>query len=133
MFGRVFTLFVIVPFIEVAILLKMASVIGFWETVSIQVGTAFIGATLAKLEGLRVWTKIQNQLNQGLMPTEDMVDGLMIFGGGIVLLTPGLLTDFLGIFLLVPFTRKVFKRWIQKKFDRMRATGQTGFRTIMIE
>jgi len=133
MSSKLFVLLVIIPFVEVVIIVKMATMIGFWETILIQVGTAFIGATLAKFEGLRVWTKIQNQLNQGLMPTNDMIDGLMIFAGGIVLFTPGLLTDLLGILLLIPFTRKIFKKWIERKFEKMRTTGKTDFTTIMIE
>lgn len=133
LFSKLFIIFLIVPIIEVSILIKMVHAIGFWETVLIQVGTAFLGATLAKYEGLRVWTNIQGQLNQGLMPGDEMVDGLLIFAGGIVLLTPGLLTDLLGFLLLIPFTRILFKKWIRKKFDRMRSSGQTGFTTILIE
>ncbi len=133
MLSRLLLLFICIPLIEIFILFKMAAILGFWETIIIQVGTGFLGATLAKYEGLRVWTTIQKELNQGLMPNEKMIDGLMIFAGGIVLLTPGLLTDLFGLFLLIPFTRKIFKNWITKKFAHMNQTGQTGFTTILIE
>jgi len=114
-------------------LLEMSRYLGFWETVVIQLGTAFLGGTLAKYEGIRVWTKIQTELLQNKMPTEDMIDGLMVFAGGIVLFTPGLITDFVGVLLLIPLTRRVFKAWIKKKFERMKTTGEAGFTTIMIE
>jgi len=132
-FSKLFLILLLIPLIEIAILFQLAHWIGFWETILIQVGTAFLGASLAKYEGLRVWINIQTELNQGLMPAEKMIDGLMIFAGGIVLLTPGLLTDILGFLLLIPFTRKFFKKWLHKKFERMRSTGETGFTTIMIE
>ncbi|MBU0504869.1 MAG: FxsA family protein [bacterium] len=131
--SKLLFLFIIIPLTELFILFKMATVIGFWETIIIQVGTGFLGATLAKMEGIRVWTSIQRELNMGGMPTEKMIDGLMIFAGGIVLLTPGLLTDAFGLFLLFPLTRKIFKNWITKKFSHMSETGQTGFTTILIE
>ena len=63
------------------------------------------------------------QISRGDMPTEDMLDGVMILVGGIVLLTPGFITDTLGFFLLIPWTRALIKYWIKQKIEKMLAQG----------
>lgn len=133
MLARLFLVFLLVPFIEVTLLIELASRIGVWETLLIQVGTAFLGASLAKYEGLRVWNNIQQRLAEGEMPTERMIDGLMVFAGGLVLLTPGLITDVLGFLLLIPVTRKLFKAWILPKFQHMSSQRQTGAVTVLLD
>ena len=125
MFGRLLLLFICVPLIEVLILIKLGSLFGFWATIFLVIGTGIIGAYLAKLYGLTVWYKIQQDLNAGLMPADKLVDGLLILIGGIVLLTPGLLTDILGILLLIPFSRDFFKKFAKSKFKNM-SEGQTS-------
>lgn len=120
-------LFIVVPFVEVVILIKLGREIGFWPTVAIQVATGFAGASLARLQGLQVWQKIQKSLAEGMMPAEELVDGLLILAAGLVLLTPGLLTDALGILLLIPWTRAWFKRYLRKKFEKMAQDGSTSF------
>ncbi len=125
MFARLLLLFISVPLIEVLILIKLGSLFGFWPTIFLVIGTGILGAYLAKLYGLTIWYKIQQDLNAGLMPADKLVDGLLILIGGIVLLTPGLLTDILGIMLLIPFTRNYFKRFAKTKFKKM-SEGQTS-------
>lgn len=125
MFARLLLLFISVPLIEVLILIKLGSLFGFWPTIFLVIGTGILGAYLAKLYGLTIWYKIQQDLNAGLMPADKLVDGLLILIGGIVLLTPGLLTDILGIMLLIPFTRNYFKKFAKKKFNKM-SQGQTS-------
>ncbi len=119
MFPQLLLLFIGVPLIEVLILIKLGSLFGFWPTIFLVIGTGILGAYLAKLYGLTVWNKIQQDLNAGLMPADKLVDGLLILIGGIVLLTPGLLTDILGFMLLIPFTRSYFKRFAKAKFKDM--------------
>ncbi len=119
MFPRLLLLFISVPLIEVLILIKIGSLFGFWPTIFLVIGTGILGAYLAKLYGLTIWYKIQQDLNAGLMPADKLVDGLLILIGGIVLLTPGLLTDILGFMLLIPFTRSYFKRFAKTKFKKM--------------
>lgn len=130
---KLFILLLVVPFVEFALLVKLAAAIGFWETILIQIGTAFLGATLAKLEGLRVLRAVQEQLAQNIMPSEDLMDGLMIFAGGLVLLTPGLITDFFGFFLLIPWTRQLVKQVVRRRFAAARASNtQTSVTTIFL-
>lgn len=132
MFFKLLFLFITVPFIEVAILIKLATIIGFFPTIAITVVTAVVGAYLAKMEGLRVWLQIQDELAQGRVPTDKMIDGLMIFAGGIVLLTPGLLTDVFGLTLLFPVTRAFYKKIARKKFEKMQMQKQ-GDNIIIIK
>jgi len=119
MFPQLLLLFIGVPLIEVLILIKLGSLFGFWPTIFLVIGTGILGAYLAKLYGLTIWYKIQQDLNAGLMPADKLVDGLLILIGGIVLLTPGLLTDILGFMLLIPITRNFFKQFAKTKFKNM--------------
>jgi len=125
MFGRLLLFFITVPLIEVLLLIKLGSLFGFWPTIFLVIGTGILGAYLAKIYGLTIWYKIQQDLNAGLMPADKLVDGLLILIGGIVLLTPGLLTDILGFMLLIPYTRNFFKQFAKKKFKKM-SEGQSS-------
>ncbi len=127
MFGKLLFLFILVPFIEISLLIKLGSVIGFWPTLLIQVVTGILGASLARLQGLLVWGKIQAELQVGRVPAEDMLNGVLIFAAGIVLMTPGLLTDLVGFALLLPPTRNIFKRWLRRQFDSRINRGNGGF------
>ena len=127
MFGRLLLLFISVPLIEVLILIKLGSLFGFWPTIFLIIGTGILGAYLAKLYGLTIWHKIQQDLQAGAMPADKLIDGLLILIGGIVLLTPGLLTDILGFLLLIPFTRSYFKRFAKLKFMKMSEEQTTTF------
>lgn len=130
MFATLLFLFIVVPFIEIAILIKLGSVIGFWPTISIQIGTGILGASLAKLQGLFIWRRITGELHAGRIPTQDMVNGVLIFAAGLVLMTPGLLTDIAGFALLIPTTRNAFRRWLERKFKNHIASGTIDtFRT----
>ena len=83
-----------------------------------------LGPYLARLQGFLVLQKIQNDLNNGIMPNSELIDGLMILVGGIVLLTPGFITDFFGLLLLIPWTRSLIKMLFSRKFESMIAKGQ---------
>lgn len=120
MFIKLVLLFLALPFIEIAILVHLGSQIGFWPTILIQIGTGVVGASLARWQGFWIWRKIQLELANGVMPADNMIEGLLILAAGIVLLTPGLLTDALGFLVLIPWTRRWIKRWLQNKMDKMR-------------
>ncbi len=127
MFSRLLALFIGIPLVEILILIKLGEVMGFWPTILLVIGTGFVGAYLARLYGLTIWFQIQQELQMGRMPAEKLVDGLLILVGGIVLLTPGLLTDILGILLLIPMTRQIFKHWLWEKLKVMAENQQTNF------
>jgi len=118
MLFRLILLLTIVPFVELYILFKLASVIGPLETLAIVIITGVAGGTLAKMEGWRTWRGIQQDLARGVMPSGRMADGLLILAGGLLLLTPGIITDVVGFLLLIPLTRKMVKGWLRRKFER---------------
>jgi UPF0716 protein FxsA len=102
-------LFVVVPILEFTILIEMGRRIGTIYTIIIVLGAGIAGAILAKMEGLRIVAKIQDNLRAGTMPTEQLFDGLLVLIAGVLLLTPGLLSDCLGLVFLFPPTRYPIK------------------------
>ncbi len=115
---KLFLAFTLIPLLELYILIKIGTYLGALNAIMLVLLTGILGAYLAKSEGYRTVAKIRESLSNGVLPAEEMIDALLIFIAGVLLLTPGILTDLSGILLLIPFTRKHFKRWLRKKFDR---------------
>jgi UPF0716 protein FxsA len=124
MLGRILLLFAIVPLIEIFVLIKIGSLIGALNTILLLLAMAMLGTLLARLEGLRTLRQIQTSLAEGQVPAEELIDGVLIFIAGVLLVIPGILSDFLALILLFPFTRTHFKRWLRRRFDRMAASGR---------
>lgn len=122
--GYLILLFTILPALELALLIKVGSHIGAFNTILIVIGTGVVGAALARYEGFRVLMKVQDSLQRGIMPSAELLDGFMILAGGIALLTPGFITDVLGLFLLFPLTRAGIKWLLRRRFQSMIARGQ---------
>ena len=120
MFGRLFLLFAVIPVAEIYVLVSVGGAIGVLPTIALVLLTALAGAHLARMQGLAVMMRIRENLAQGFMPAEELLDGLLIFLAGMTLLTPGFLTDIMGLLILLPATRNIFKRWLRKKFDEWR-------------
>jgi UPF0716 protein FxsA len=129
---KLFIAFVIVPLVEVMLLIELGKRIGFWPTVAIQVGTGLLGASLAREQGMAIWARIQKELAERRMPAAQLVDGLLVLAAGIVLLTPGLLTDAVGFLLLIPWTRRFVNEWLRKRFRSRMERGQNIY-TIHID
>jgi len=115
---RLFLAFTLVPFLEIYILIKIGSYIGAFNTVMIVILTGFLGALLAKYQGLQTILRVRESLQRGEIPASEILDALLIFLAGVVLLTPGFLTDIAGLMLLIPRTRSLFKIWIRRKFTQ---------------
>jgi UPF0716 protein FxsA len=109
--------------VEIYLLIKIGSVLGSFNTVLLVIATGFFGAWLARMEGMNTMFKVRTSLEQGTMPAEDLLDALIIFVAGILLITPGLLTDISGLLLLWPVTRETFKRFLRQKIDELNARG----------
>lgn len=122
--GYLILLFTILPALELALLIKVGSHIGAFNTILIVILTGAVGAVLARYEGFRVLTKIQDSLQKGIMPSTDLLDGMMILAGGVALLTPGFITDILGLLLLFPVSRAGIKWLLRRKFQSMIERGQ---------
>ena len=128
MFGRLLLLFVLIPIIELYLLLQLGARIGFMPTLGLIVLTGALGAILARQQGLSALAKIQNELKSGRPPAMEMVEGALIVVGGIVLLTPGILTDFFGFALMIPKFRKSFAERLKRGFgSSFVQTSTSGF------
>jgi len=115
---KLFLAFTLVPVLELYLLIKIGAVIGAMNTMVLVILTGFAGAYLARMQGMQTMRRVRSQLQQGIMPAEDLIDAVIIFVAGIVLLTPGFLTDLAGLLLLFPASRFHFKRWLRQKFDQ---------------
>ncbi|MEO9591960.1 FxsA family protein [Rhodopirellula bahusiensis] len=129
MFFRLLALLIIVPFIELVLLLRLADATSWLTTLMIVVITGVIGSFLARREGLATWFRFQSAMSQGKMPSREIQDGLMIAFASALLLTPGLLTDALGFTLLTPPGRRLIGGWLRNRFAgsfQMRTFGGGG-------
>jgi UPF0716 protein FxsA len=121
MFFKLFLLFTVIPVAELAILIKVGSVIGTFNTIAIVIMTAVVGAYMVKMEGLGIIYRIQQNMEEGIFPAEELISGVMILVAGALLLTPGFLTDVIGFLLVVPASRNIIKRvikqYLKKRMD----------------
>ena len=113
-FTKLLILFVIVPVTELYILIEVGKKIGSLTTIGIIILTGIIGAYLVKSQGFMILRKIQNDLNEGIMPGDSLIQGAIILAGGILLLTPGFVTDILGFIFLIPVSRNIVKKYLLK-------------------
>lgn len=116
MFFRLFWLFTIVPLIEIVILYKIGTKIGVWETIALVILAGIVGAWLARREGLRVIAAIRSDLAARRLPTDRLIDALLILIASIMLIFPGVLSDVFAILLLLPPTRAIVRRLLKKHF-----------------
>ncbi|HKJ99174.1 MAG TPA: FxsA family protein [Desulfotignum sp.] len=120
---KLFLCFTLIPVVELYLLIKVGTLIGGFNTVLLVILTGFAGAWLAKMEGINTMLKVRMNLQQGIMPAEELMNAVIILIAGVVLITPGLITDIFGLMLLWPVTRNFFKRILRRKFDEMQARG----------
>ena len=97
--------FIAVPLIEIAVFIQVGGLIGLWSTLAVVVMTAVVGTWLLRLQGIATLNRARQQLNQGAMPTNELFDGLCLVFAGALLLTPGFVTDGVGLALFIPAVR----------------------------
>jgi len=112
MFGILLILFTVVPALEFYLLFKLGSHIGAIPTFLIIITTGIAGAFLSKTQGLAIISKIQTELNNNQIPAKEILHGFLIFGGGLLLLTPGFLTDLLGFLMVIPGSRHLLASYL---------------------
>lgn len=110
-------LFIGLPILEFALLIKVHGMIGFLPTVLLVFLTGVVGATLVRRQGINMLFKIRQEMSRGNLPAPQMMDGVMILVAGAFLVTPGLLTDTIGFALLIPFVRERIRFWLRKKLE----------------
>lgn len=113
-----FLLFIVFPVAELYVIIRVGSSIGFLNTLGLMVLVAVVGSWLVRREGLRVWVKFNESVMQGKVPTREIMDGVLILAAGALLLTPGFLTDVVGILALFPPTRAMFRAMLMKRARR---------------
>lgn len=116
MLGKLILAFALLPVAEIYLLIEVGTAIGSLNTVAIILITAVAGGYLARAEGTRTYHQIQTHLQQGVVPHNEIVDALLIFAAGIVLLTPGFITDVAGLTILFPPTRAPIREWLKRRF-----------------
>lgn len=127
-------LFVVVPLAELTILLQLGRFLGVLPTVGIVLATGVSGAVLVHVAGASVLSKIKGQLARGEIPADGLIEGVLVLVGGVLLITPGILTDLTGFALLFPPTRILFREKLKQAFrKRVRRIGPGGFKDVHVE
>ena len=124
---RLFLLLTILPLIELALLLLMGRYTGVGFTLAFVVLTALAGSILLRYQGLQTFRSIQRDLQEKRMPTDSLLDGLLIFIAAILLILPGVTTDIVGLTILIPPIRQLYKTWLVRWFkSRFKLPGFTS-------
>ena len=115
---KLFLAFTLIPVAEIYLLISIGGHIGAMNTVLLVIMTGFAGAYLARLQGIQTMYRVRESLQQGIMPSGELLDALLIFIAGVVLLTPGFITDIAGILLLLPPVRTYLKQMAVNRLNQ---------------
>jgi UPF0716 protein FxsA len=118
--------FFVIPFLELFVILQASHAIGGWNTIGLLLVISVVGGWLMKHEGRKVWRRFNEQVGRGVVPSNDIADGVLLLGAGALLLTPGFLTDIVGILLMFPPTRAIFRTALVKRFMTKSGLGDLG-------
>lgn len=127
MFLRLLLMLTVIPLLEIYFLFQISDSIGFSNTLLIVIGTGLLGAWLLRKQGHSILMEIQSQTQQNKIPSDAIAKGFMTFVGGLLLLTPGVLTDLLGISLIFPFTQGFWKKYFTNQWKNGLASGSVKF------
>ena len=123
MFFRLLLFFTLVPVLELALLIEIGQHLGVLPTVALVLATGTLGAALARREGTHALRRLRDNLGQGQFPGEEIFDGVLILAGGLLLLTPGILTDLVGFAALVPLSRRWIKSYLKEAIGHRLRSG----------
>jgi UPF0716 protein FxsA len=116
--GPLVLLFIIVPIVELYVIIQVGHVLGVFNTLALLVLVSFLGAWLMKREGLSTWRRAQRQIDAGVVPGRELVDGALIVLAGALLLAPGFVTDAVGLLLLLPPVRAAVRGFTRHRLER---------------
>lgn len=102
----------VVPLLEVLVLIQAGEVFGGWQVVAALVAVSLLGAYVIRREGLATWRALRDSLGSGQVPSRELADTALVLVGGTLLLTPGFLSDAVGLLLILPLTRPVARRLV---------------------
>jgi UPF0716 protein FxsA len=126
-------LFIFVPIIEIGLFIQVGGFLGLWPTIALVLVTAFVGASLVRSQGIQTLMSVQGRLQQGEMPAQQILEGVMLAVAGVLLLTPGFMTDALGMLVLLPAPRAAIAKKLMEKMvvknvsGGFHAGGHAGF------
>ena len=106
--------FVIVPIIEITVLISVGGMIGVWSTVGLVLLSAFIGVNMLRYQGVATLATARARMQNGELPAQEMLEGILLAVGGALLITPGFVTDIMGFCCLIPFSRRAMVGFIKK-------------------
>src|SRR5918997_2426647 len=125
-------LFIVVPIVEIYVLWQIGSAIGILPTLALLILDSVLGSWLMRSQGRAAWMRFNRALAEGRVPGREVIDGVLIIFGGALLLTPGFLSDFLGLILLLPPTRALVRRVLVSRFaGRLAASAAAGAQSGM--
>lgn len=126
--GKLIPIFILMPILDLYILVKASQSMGFGPTVLLIIATGIAGYYLAKSEGRLILKKINREMGQGNVPGDEILTGFCILVGGFLLLIPGIVTDIIGITMVLPGTREFYKGYIKRWLQRLINRGYTNIR-----
>lgn len=129
MFPILLLMFIFVPIIEIGLFISVGGYLGLWPAIALVLITAFVGASLVRSQGLQTLMSVQNRLQQGELPAQQILEGVMLAVSGVLLLTPGFMTDALGMLVLLPAPRAAMAKYLMSKMTVQSVGGgfQGGF------
>jgi UPF0716 protein FxsA len=119
-------LFIVVPLAELYVILRVGDAIGAGWTILLLVADSVLGSLLLRTQGRTVWRRFNAALGEGRMPHREVIDGVLVVFGGAFLITPGFLTDIVGLLLLIPPTRALIRRVVVSRLGKRVAVGVVG-------
>src|SRR3954447_14366100 len=131
-------IFIVVPIAELALLIQVGQLIGVWWTIGLLIADALLGSWLLRAQGRVAWRRFNEALAQGRVPHREVVDGVLVIFGGVLLMTPGFITDVFGLLFLIPPTRVLMRRLLVRRgalklVSSMPGTGSRNGRPHDIE
>ncbi|WP_025673200.1 FxsA family protein [Salinivibrio socompensis] len=123
MFPVLLLLFILVPVIEIGLFIQVGGWLGLWPTLALVLITAFVGASLVRNQGLMTLASVQDRLNRGELPAQQILEGVMLAVAGVLLLTPGFMTDAMGMLVLLPGPRAALAKQVMQRVT----VSQAGF------
>lgn len=123
-------LFIVVPLVELYVIIQIGSLIGIWPTIALLLADALLGSLLLRHQGRGAWRRFNDAIAERRFPGREVADGLLIAIGGTLLLTPGFVTDIVGLVFLIPPTRAIIRRlmrgYVGRRFLIVGMPGSTG-------
>ncbi|XAW89413.1 FxsA family protein [Vibrio sp. CDRSL-10 TSBA] len=115
MFPILLMMFIAVPVIEIGLFIQVGGMLGLWPTLALVLITAFVGASLVRSQGLATLLSVQQRMQRGEIPAQQIVEGVMLAVAGVLLLTPGFMTDTMGMLILLPRPRAMLAKYLMTK------------------